>query len=36
MNINNFERHISSTVLDRGYAYYTDEKIIDSYKNEDN
>lgn len=36
MNINDFENHINGTILDRGYDYYTDENVIETYSQGDN
>lgn len=36
MNINKFENHINKTILDRGYDYYIDGKIVETYSRWDN
>lgn len=36
MNISNFENHINKTILDRGYDYYIEGNIIDTYCQDDN
>ncbi|AWZ48605.1 hypothetical protein C3495_07135 [Clostridiaceae bacterium 14S0207] len=36
MNINNFEIYINETILDRGYNYYIDGNIIETYSRNDN
>lgn len=36
MNINNFENHVSKTILDRGYNYYIDGSIVETYNRGDN
>ena len=36
MNINNFENHINGTILDRGYDYYTNGNVIETYSQGDN
>lgn len=35
MNIHDFEYYINQTILDRGFNYYTDGNIVDSYKRGD-
>lgn len=32
MNIKNFENHINKTIVDRGYYYYANGKIVDIYE----
>lgn len=36
MNINDFEKHINKTILDRGYDYYSEGNIIETYNQGDN
>lgn len=36
MNINDFEKHINKTILDRGYDYYNECNIIETYNQGDN
>ncbi|WP_294392623.1 hypothetical protein [uncultured Clostridium sp.] len=36
MNINNFEEHINSTILERGYDYYINNKIVEFTCEDDN
>ncbi len=36
MNINNFENHVNKTILDRGYEYYTEGNIVETYNQGDN
>ncbi len=36
MNINDFEKHINKTILDRGYGYYIDGNIMETYNSADN
>lgn len=36
MNINNFEKHINKTILDRGYDYYNEGNIVEIYNQGDN
>ncbi|MEI3614117.1 SWIM zinc finger family protein [Pseudogracilibacillus sp. SO30301A] len=36
MNIRDFQYHINKTILDRGYNYYIDGNIVESYKQGDN
>ncbi|WP_346938485.1 hypothetical protein [uncultured Clostridium sp.] len=36
MNINNFERNIDRTILDRGYNYFDEGSVIDVYNQGDN
>jgi len=31
MNIHNFETHINKTILDRGFNYYMDGRVVESY-----
>lgn len=35
MNIKNFENHISNTIVNRGYDYYANGKIVDIYEDGD-
>ncbi len=35
MNINNFQNNINKTILDRGYDYYIEGNIIETYNQED-
>jgi hypothetical protein len=36
MNINDFKKNINKTILERGYNYYTDGNIIETYEQEEN
>ncbi|MFW2490396.1 SWIM zinc finger family protein [Clostridium chromiireducens] len=36
MNINNFKEYVDKTILKRGYDYYTDGNIVDTYNEGDN
>jgi hypothetical protein len=36
MNINNFESYINKTILDRGYSYYIEGNVVESYKQGEN
>ncbi|WP_071458625.1 SWIM zinc finger family protein [Bacillus massilinigeriensis] len=36
MNINNFEKYVSKTILDRGYDYYMAGNVVDTYSEGDN
>lgn len=36
MNINNFEKHINKTILDRGYDYYNEGNITETYNQGNN
>ncbi len=36
MNINNFENHINKTILDRGYVYYSEGNITETYNKGEN
>lgn len=36
MNINDFQNHVNETILDRGYEYYTNGNIIETYSQGDN
>lgn len=36
MNINDFQKHINKTILDRGYGYYIDGNIKETYNCTDN
>lgn len=36
MNINDFKSHVDKTILNRGYDYYIEGNIVESYKNKDN
>lgn len=36
MNINNFEEHINRTILERGYDYYDEGNIVETYNQGDN
>lgn len=36
MNISNFKSHVDKTILNRGYDYYIEGNIVESYNNEDN
>ncbi|MEK3988535.1 hypothetical protein [Robertmurraya sp. FSL R5-0851] len=32
MHINDFKSYINKTILDRGYNYYMEGRVVDSYK----
>lgn len=36
MNISNFKSHVDKTILNRGYDYYIEGNIVESYTNEGN
>lgn len=35
MNINDFQNHVNETILDRGYEYYTNGNIVETYSQRD-